>query len=48
MKATLFNAGIKENAGIFSHTQNWDVIAEILQGNGDQAWEYYRAFMPAA
>ncbi len=48
MKATLFNAGIKENAGIFSHTQSWGVIAEIMQGNGDQAWEYYRAFMPAA
>ncbi|MBE2214834.1 MAG: N,N'-diacetylchitobiose phosphorylase [Opitutaceae bacterium] len=48
MKATLFNAGIKENAGIFSHTQSWGVIAEVMQGNGDQAWEYYRAFMPAA
>jgi len=48
MKATLFNAGIKENAGIFSHTQSWGVIAEVMQGNGDQAWDYYRAFMPAA
>ena len=48
MKATLFNAGIKENAGIFSHTQSWGVIAEVMQGDGDQAWEYYRAFMPAA
>jgi cellobiose phosphorylase len=48
MKATLFNAGIKENAGIFSHTQSWGVIAEALQGNGDQAYAYYRAFMPSA
>ena len=48
MKATLFNAGIKENAGIFSHTQSWGVIAEVLQGNGDQAHAYYRAFMPSA
>jgi cellobiose phosphorylase len=48
MKATLFNAGIKENAGIFSHTQSWGVIAECMQGNGDQAYEYYRAFLPAA
>jgi cellobiose phosphorylase len=47
MKATLFNAGIKENAGIFSHTQSWGVIAEVMQGNGDQAYEYYRAFMPS-
>jgi len=48
MKATLFNSGIKENAGIFSHTQSWGVMAECLQGNGDQAYEYYRAFMPSA
>ncbi|OQB89792.1 MAG: N,N'-diacetylchitobiose phosphorylase [Verrucomicrobia bacterium ADurb.Bin122] len=48
MKATLFNAGIKENAGIFSHTQSWGVIAEVMQGNGEQAYDYYRAFMPSA
>jgi N,N'-diacetylchitobiose phosphorylase len=48
MKATLFNAGIKENAGIFNHTQGWGVIAECMLGHGNQAWEYYRAFMPAA
>ncbi len=48
MKATLFNNGIKENAGIFSHTQSWAVIAEIMLGHGDQAYEYFRAYMPAA
>jgi len=48
MRATLFNTGIKENAGIFSHTQSWGVIAEVMQGNGKQAWEYYKAFMPAS
>jgi len=48
MRATLFNSGIKENAGIFSHTQSWGVIAECMQGNGDQAYEYYRAFLPSA
>ncbi len=48
MKATLFNPGIKENAGIFSHTQSWAVMAEAMQGNGDQAHAYFRAFMPAA
>ena len=46
MRATLFNAGIKENAGIFSHTQSWAVMAEVLLGDGDQAHVYYRAFMP--
>jgi len=48
MKATLFNNGIKENAGIFSHTQSWAVIAECLLGDGDAAYDYYRAFNPAA
>ncbi len=47
MKATLFNAGIKENAGIFSHTQSWAVMAECRRGNGNQAFSYYQAFMPA-
>ncbi len=48
MRATLFNNGIKENAGIFSHTQSWAVIAECLLGDGDAAHDYYRAFNPAA
>lgn len=48
MRATLFNSGIKENAGIFSHTQSWGVIAECMRGNGDQAYAYYRAFLPSA
>ena len=48
MRAVLFNNGIKENAGIFSHTQSWAVMAEAMLGHGEQALEYYRAFMPAA
>jgi len=48
MRAVLFLNGIKENAGIFNHTQGWGVMAECIQGNGDRAFEYYRAFMPAA
>jgi cellobiose phosphorylase len=48
MVGVIFNHGIKENAGIFCHTQSWAVIAECMLGNGDQAFEYYRAFMPAA
>ena len=48
MGGVIFNNGIKENAGIFNHTQSWAVMAEALLGNGDQAYEYYRAFMPAA
>ncbi len=48
MRAVLMNPGNKENGGIFSHTQSWAVLAEIAVGNGDQAYAYYRAFMPAA
>jgi cellobiose phosphorylase len=48
MRAVLFNNGIKENAGIFNHTQGWAVMAECMLGNGDRAYEYYRAFMPSA
>jgi N,N'-diacetylchitobiose phosphorylase len=48
VKAPLFNKGMKENGSIFSHTQGWAIIAETMLGNGDQAFKYYRAFMPAA
>lgn len=48
MRAVLFNPGNKENGGIFSHTQSWIVLAEIARGDGDQAYAYYRGFMPAA
>jgi cellobiose phosphorylase len=48
MRAVVFNPGIKENAGIFNHTQGWGVMAECMLCNGDRAYEYYRASMPAA
>jgi N,N'-diacetylchitobiose phosphorylase len=48
VRAVLLNPGQKENAGIFSHPQGWAVIAETMLGNGDRAYEYYRAYMPAA
>jgi cellobiose phosphorylase len=48
MRAVVYNPGIKENAGIFNHTQGWGVMAECMVGNGDRAYEYYRASMPAA
>ena len=48
MRAVLFNPGNKENGGIFSHTQSWAVLAEVLAGDGDTAWRYYRSFMPSA
>ena len=48
MRAVVYNPGIKENAGIFNHTQGWGVMAACMLGDGDRAYEYYRASMPAA
>jgi cellobiose phosphorylase len=48
VRAVLLNAGQKENAGIFCHTQGWAVMAETLLGRADRAYAYYRAYLPAA
>jgi cellobiose phosphorylase len=48
VRAALFNPGLKENGGIFVHTQGWAVMAECLLGHGDQAYRYLRAYLPAA
>ena len=48
MRAVVFNPGIKENAGIFNHTQGWGIIAETLLGNGNRAYEYCKAALPAS
>jgi cellobiose phosphorylase len=48
MRAALFNAGLKENGAIFTHTQGWAVMAEALLGHGDLAYRYFRAYLPAA
>ena len=43
MGGVIYNHGIKENAGIFCHTQSWAVIAECLLGRGDQGLRGYAA-----
>jgi len=48
MRAVLFNPGVKENGGIFSHTQPWAVMAECMLGNGDRAFRYLKSYLPAA
>lgn len=48
VRAQLMNPGLKENGGIFIHTQGWGVIAEAILGNGNRAYEYLRAYLPAA
>lgn len=44
----LFNAGSKENAGIFSQSQGWIILAEALMGHGNRAFEYFNESSPAS
>ncbi|HAK58759.1 MAG TPA: N,N'-diacetylchitobiose phosphorylase [Lachnospiraceae bacterium] len=46
--AVLFNPGTKENAGIFSQSQGWLILAEALLGHGDRAFMYFSENNPAA
>ncbi|HOU18191.1 MAG TPA: N,N'-diacetylchitobiose phosphorylase, partial [Candidatus Marinimicrobia bacterium] len=32
----------------FSHTQGWAIIAETMLGHGNRAYQYLRAYLPAA
>jgi cellobiose phosphorylase len=48
MRATLMNSGMKENGSIFTHIQGWAVMAAAILGNGEQAYRYFKAYMPAA
>jgi len=45
--ATIFNAGNKENSGIFLQPQGWLILAESLLGHGYRAFEYYKESCPA-
>lgn len=44
---TTYPPGAKENGGIFCHTNPWVMIAEVMEGNGDRAFEYYKQILPA-
>jgi N,N'-diacetylchitobiose phosphorylase len=48
VRAALMNPGLKENGGIFNHTQGWAVMAEAMLGHGERAYRYLRAYLPAA
>lgn len=41
-----YPAGLKENAGIFCHSNTWAIIAEALLGRGEKAYEYYQKIFP--
>jgi cellobiose phosphorylase len=46
--AVIYNQGTKENAGIFSQSQGWLILAEALLGHGGRAFEYYMENCPSA
>jgi len=46
--AVIYNAGCKENAGIFSQSQGWIILAEALRGHGDRAYRYFMENAPSA
>ncbi len=46
--AVIYNAGVKENSGIFSQSQGWIILAESLCGHGERAFKYFMENAPAA
>ena len=46
--AVIYNAGVKENAGIFSQSQGWLILAEALLGHGERAFAYFMENAPSA
>ncbi len=46
--AVIYNQGTKENAGIFSQSQGWLILAEALCGHGERAFTYFLENAPAA
>ena len=45
--AVIYNAGVKENAGVFSQSQGWLILAEALMGRGDRAFAYFKENAPS-
>ncbi len=45
--AVIYNAGVKENAGVFSQSQGWLILAEALLGHGDRAFQYFKENAPS-
>lgn len=39
--AVIYNAGVKENGGVFSQSQGWLILAEALLGHGERAFAYF-------
>ena len=45
--AVIYNQGVKENAGIFSQSQGWIILAEALRGHGERAFAYFTENAPS-
>ena len=45
--ASIYNAGVKENSGVFSQSQGWLILAEALLGHGDRAFLYFSENAPS-
>ncbi len=45
---SVYPPGLKENAGIFCHTNPWAMIAETMLGRGERAFKYYKTILPSA
>jgi cellobiose phosphorylase len=43
-----FVPGVKENGGIFCHSNPWSMVAAAMLGRGDDAYRYYRQILPLA
>jgi cellobiose phosphorylase len=41
-----YSLGCGENGAIFCHANTWSIIAEVLLGRADRAWEYFRQLVP--
>jgi len=44
---TTFAPGLKENGGIFCHSNPWAMIAETMLGRGETAFKYYKTILPS-
>lgn len=46
--SVIYNQGTKENAGIFSQSQGWLILAEAMCGHGEHAFTYFMENAPSA
>jgi cellobiose phosphorylase len=41
-----YGPGTGENGAIFCHANTWAILAEVMLGHADTAWEYFRRLVP--